>query len=214
MIDNATLRLITVVLLAFSFLLIYRLNAHDDQAEGRFEVKKEILLSPAVELAGNVVTIAIPMIAVILLLLSPTAVYGTGLNIHFYGDALVQVAGILLYTSGATLLTWSSRVLGKYDTGRIAVAEDHVLVDAGPYARVRHPGYTATFMLVLSVFMMTLHVLFLLDVLAAVAYFLYRSRLEEELMLSDESLGDDYQEYMERTGRFFPQIRNGAWLEE
>jgi hypothetical protein len=76
MIDIATLRLIAAVLLVFSVLLIYRLNFHDNEAEDTFELKEEILLQSVVELVGNLVTIGIPMVTVVLLLL-PTAVCRT-----------------------------------------------------------------------------------------------------------------------------------------
>jgi len=205
-IDVSLLRILAAILLTSSFLLIYQVNFEGNKDSQGFDVKKEVIEPPSIQVAGNIVTIFVPMIAVVLLILFPGTVYGTVLNIQFYGDTLIQVLGVVIYLAGAILLVWSSKTLDKYDTGRIAVAEDHVLVDTGPYARVRHPGYIATFMLALSVFLILLNIILILDLIAAAAYFVYRARLEEDLLSSEENLGDQYRTYIQRTGRFFPRL--------
>lgn len=121
---------------------------------------------------------------------------------------------MLLYVGGGILLFWSARHLGKFDTSKIAVAHDHVLVDTGPYSRVRHPGITATFLLAIAVFLILLNVLLFANLMAAAGYSLYRARLEEKLLSSEDGFGDQYLSYMSRTGRFFPRLMSTQTREE
>ena len=56
--------------------------------------------------------------------------------------AWARWAGVLLFLLGTALQAWAARTLGRWFSPRIAVQPDHVLVQEGPYARVRHPFYT------------------------------------------------------------------------
>lgn len=207
MIDVFILRIIAGILLVSSFLLIYVVNFREENDDGLYEARTEIHIATPIEVVGGIVTIVVPMIAIILLVILPATVYETVLNFYFLGDSLVQVLGIFLYLGGGALLIWSARHLGKFDTGRVAVAKDHILVETGPYARVRHPGYTATFLLAFAVLLILLNVLLIFNLVAAAGYFDYRARLEERLLSSKDGFGDQYLSYISRTGRFFPRIR-------
>lgn len=78
----------------------------------------------------------------------------------FGGDAsrirftTAAAAGIALGIAGGALRTWCYRELGKFFTFEMSIMKDHKLVTTGPYAIVRHPGYTGTFMTVTSVFLL------------------------------------------------------------
>lgn len=207
MIDMFTLRIIAGVLLASSFLLIYVVNFNEDKSGESYETRTEVHVATSIEVIGGIVTIVVPLIAIILLLVLPATVYETVLNFYFTGDTFLQLVGIALYIGGGILLIWSARHLGKFDTGKIGVARDHFLVATGPYARVRHPGYTATFLLVIAVLFILLNILLIANLIAAAGYFVYRSQLEEKLLSSPDGLGDQYIRYMKRTGRFFPKFR-------
>ena len=206
MIDVFMLRIIAGVLFASALLLIYIVNFTGDKASESYEAKTEIHVPTSIEVVGGIVTILVPLGAIILLLVLPGTVYETALNFYFIGDTFVQVAGLFIYAGGGALAIWSARHLGKFDTSRIAVANDHVLVDTGPYARVRHPGYTATFLIALAALFILLNILLIANLIAAVGYFVYRARLEEKLLTSQDGFGDQYRSYMNRTGRFFPRL--------
>lgn len=207
MIDVFILRIVAGVLLVSSFLLIYVVNFRGDKVSEPYETKTEIHVPTSIEIVGDIVTIIVPLVTIIVLVILPATVYETILNFYFFGDTFVQLFGMFLYAGGGFLLYWSARHLGKFDTGMIAVAQDHVLIETGPYARIRHPGYTGTFLLALAVFFLLLNVLLLVNLVAAAGYFLYRARLEEKLLSSQDSFGDQYLSYMSRTGRFFPKLR-------
>ncbi|KAF7321284.1 Protein-S-isoprenylcysteine O-methyltransferase [Mycena kentingensis (nom. inval.)] len=53
----------------------------------------------------------------------------------------VFVLGIFLTGLGAYLRAWCYRELGAFFTFEVSIRHDHRLVQSGPYAVVRHPGY-------------------------------------------------------------------------
>ena len=183
------------------------MNFRGDKVSESYETKTEIHVSTSIEAIGSIVTILIPIVAIIMLVVMPVAIYETILNFYFFGDTFIQVVGMFFYVGGAALLYWSARYLGKFDSGKIAATQDHVLIESGPYARVRHPGYTATFLMALAVFLILLNVLLIVNLVAIVLYYLYRAKLEEKLLLSEDGFSDQYLSYMSRTGRFFPKLR-------
>lgn len=207
MIDVFILRIVVGVLLVSSFLLIYVVNFRGDKVSEPYDTKTEIHVPTSIEIVGGIVTIIVPLGAIIVLVVLPVIVYETILNFYFFGDTFVQLFGMFLYAGGGSLLYWSAKHLGKFDTGKVAVAQDHVLIESGPYGRIRHPGYTATFLLALAVYFILLNVLLIVNLVLAAGYFLYRARLEEKLLSSQDSFGDQYLSYMNRTGRFFPKLR-------
>ncbi len=55
--------------------------------------------------------------------------------------------GVALYIGGQTLLIWSMVANPFFEkTARIQTDRGHRVVDGGPYAHVRHPGYVGTIM--------------------------------------------------------------------
>ena len=206
MFDVFIIRIVAGVLLVSSFLLIYMVNFRGEQGSESYETKTEISVSASIEIIGSTVTLIIPLVTIIVLVVLPAVIYETILNFYFFGDTFIQLLGIGLYAGGGALLYWSTRHLGKFDTGKIAVAKDHILIDSGPYARIRHPGYTATFLLVLAEFFILLNVLLIADLVVVGVYYLYRARLEEKLLSSQDGFAEKYLSYMSRTGRFFPKL--------
>ncbi|VDB96031.1 unnamed protein product [Peniophora sp. CBMAI 1063] len=53
------------------------------------------------------------------------------------------ILGVLSATFGATLRLWSYHAMGHHFIFDLTLLKDHELVTHGPYAYVRHPGYTA-----------------------------------------------------------------------
>jgi protein-S-isoprenylcysteine O-methyltransferase Ste14 len=80
------------------------------------------------------------------------------------------------------------------------------IVTEGPYARIRHPFYAAFLLALLAVVIAAPHVasLFVL-IYGFVALSLTAAREERRLCASD--FGEEYREYMDRTGRFHPRLR-------
>lgn len=82
--------------------------------------------------------------------------------------------------------------------------KEHKLVTDGIYRYVRHPLYTVGSSLYISFALMADNwFIFLLAVLAFIAM-AYRTPKEEANLI--EKFGDEYREYMKRTGRFLPRL--------
>jgi len=108
-------------------------------------------------------------------------------------------------TSSILLVAWIHRELGRQYSAELAIQKEHALVTTGPYARTRHPMYTVLNMFSLSMALTTSNLFVLIFAALVVVPFPWIARAEEEMLI--ETFGEDYREYMERTGRFFPRIR-------
>ncbi|HKB37833.1 MAG TPA: isoprenylcysteine carboxylmethyltransferase family protein [Gemmataceae bacterium] len=115
--------------------------------------------------------------------------------------------GVGLGIVAAALLIWTFRNLGKNLTDTVVTRKDHTLVTTGPYRWVRHPFYVSFALAVLANSLVTAN--WFLFVTGSVVFVLLvvRTRKEEDKLI--ERFGDDYREYMRRTGRFFPRRRAG-----
>ncbi|MHA1959534.1 MAG: methyltransferase [Candidatus Thorarchaeota archaeon] len=103
------------------------------------------------------------------------------------------------------LVAWIHVNLGRQYSAELAIQEGHDLVTSGPYSRTRHPMYTVLNLFSISLSITTSSLLIILFAILVAIPFPWIARKEEEMLL--EQFGDDYREYMERTGRFFPRLR-------
>ena len=117
----------------------------------------------------------------------------------------VFYVGILLMFLGIIVRQWAIAVLGRFFSLTVRVAEDHRVVEKGPYRWVRHPSYTGVLItfIGLSLAVQSLGALIVLLVVFSVS-FGYRMRVEEKALQSE--LGDDYASYMKRTKRIIPYL--------
>lgn len=113
-------------------------------------------------------------------------------------------AGFGLGLVGLGLWTWTQAVLGKEYSPQLQLRRQHRLVTSGPYAWMRHPMYTAMFGVGIALALLTANWCFVLFAVAMIAGFVIRAPREERMML--ETFGEEYQVYMQRTGRFFPKF--------
>jgi protein-S-isoprenylcysteine O-methyltransferase Ste14 len=118
----------------------------------------------------------------------------------------VRWAGLAISFLCLGFLCWVFKTIGKAGAKYVITFDDQKLVTTGPYARIRHPMYSGAFVWAVSVLLFTDHWgvggCFLALILFVVVF---RLRSEEEVLL--ERFGDDYREYMARTGRFWPSRR-------
>ena len=88
--------------------------------------------------------------------------------------------------AGVALRYWSMWVLGEFFTRTLAVFADQAVVSTGPYRWVRHPGYLAQIVVVVSGSAL---ISLSLPLVAAVALLLlaalaHRIRAEERMLIS------------------------------
>lgn len=100
---------------------------------------------------------------------------------------------------------WLFSSIGSGITPTSATRQQHSLVTSGPYRWVRHPLYTfGSSMFVAFGMMADNWFIALLGVLAFIAMAIRTPREEANLI---DKFGDDYREYMKRTGRFLPKFQ-------
>lgn len=113
--------------------------------------------------------------------------------------------GVLLGLCAVPLLIWTHRTLGRWWSAELEIQNQHRIITTGPYARIRHPMYTAFIIFTLGTVLLAAN-LFVTIFGLLVSIFLYPISKTEEQMLLNE-FGDYYRDYMKHTGRFIPRIR-------
>ncbi|MEM9036052.1 MAG: protein-S-isoprenylcysteine O-methyltransferase [Actinomycetota bacterium] len=109
---------------------------------------------------------------------------------------VVAVVGLWLF--------WRSHVdLGRNWSVTLEVREEHTLVTGGVYRRVRHPMYSAIFVLYLATPLLVHNVIAGFAGLVAFGI-MYIVRVPHEEAMMRDLFGDEYERYSQRTGRLVP----------
>ena len=93
--------------------------------------------------------------------------------------------------------------MGRNVSPTVITHEDHELVTHGPYRWIRNPLYTAAGLLFTGLGLVAAS-WFLIGA-AAVAVALVRLRLPKEEAHLEARFGQEYRDYVSRTGRFLPK---------
>lgn len=117
---------------------------------------------------------------------------------------LARWFGIVLGIVCLGLLYWMFSSIGSGITPVSATRKNHRLVTHGIYRWIRHPLYTLGTSLFVSVSLMT-DSWFIL-VMAGLAFTILAIRTPKEEANLIAKFGDEYREYMQRTGRFLPKL--------
>ena len=112
--------------------------------------------------------------------------------------------GVGLGIVSLPLLIWAQQTLGKHWSTNLQLREQHTLVTSGPYRWVRHPMYTALFTFFIASSLISANWLFILLTMVAIIGLYTRIGKEEIMMI--EQFGDEYRDYMKRTGRILPRL--------
>lgn len=130
----------------------------------------------------------------------------------FLGFADYQLPGYVPWIGAmlmviALWLFWRSHAdLGKNWSRTLEIQEGHQLITHGLYRSIRHPMYTSIALFSLAQGLMLENWLAGWSALVAFAI-LYFVRIPHEEGLMSEFFGQEYSEYMSKTGRLFPRIR-------
>jgi protein-S-isoprenylcysteine O-methyltransferase Ste14 len=112
--------------------------------------------------------------------------------------------GAVFFAAGIWMLWRSHADLGRNWTPTLGLRDGHQLVTDGIFKHIRHPMYSAHLLWAIATAMM------LPNWLAGFAFLIvsiaqYATRLNAEEQMMIEQFGDEYRDYMKRTGRFFPR---------
>jgi len=98
---------------------------------------------------------------------------------------------------------WTQVALGKEWSPQLQLRQEHQLVTTGPYARIRHPLYTAMIGYGTSLALVTANWVFVFLAGLMIVGLIARTPKEEQMMIKE--FGEEYKTYMQKTGRFFPR---------
>lgn len=113
--------------------------------------------------------------------------------------------GAGLVATALPLMYWMFSSLGKNVTDTVAIRAEHSLVTDGPYRWVRHPMYSFSFLMVTGFSLLSANWFIGLAAILGLPLLVVRTRTEEEKLI--ERFGNEYREYMQRTGRFWPHSK-------
>ena len=116
----------------------------------------------------------------------------------------IVASGFVVQVLGFALAAWARACLGRNWSHKVRVAEDHELVRSGPYRRVRHPIYTAMFMMFAGTALIAGEVHALIAFALLVVAYTRKIRQEERLMR--ETFGPAYEAYQRESGAVIPWL--------
>jgi protein-S-isoprenylcysteine O-methyltransferase Ste14 len=115
----------------------------------------------------------------------------------------VYLLGIILLIAAGILRRHCFRMLGENFTGVVLVKENQPIVERGAYKWIRHPSYSAAYLLYLALGLaLTNWVSIILLVVTAMIMYSYRISVEERALI--ETLGEPYMAYQRRTKKLIP----------
>jgi protein-S-isoprenylcysteine O-methyltransferase Ste14 len=103
---------------------------------------------------------------------------------------------------------WLFSSIGSNITPTSATRKEHQLVTSGPYRWVRHPLYTVGSSMFIALGLMADN--WFIIALAMLAFIAMARRTPKEEASLIEKFGDEYRDYMKRTGRYLPKLGGGS----
>lgn len=194
MVDDKTFQLVLILLAAAfaPFALYFRFRSVTDEKLDRWQEGAFILFGLRLG--------ALPVFASgIAWMIDPQwmdwSSAGLPVWLRWVGAAVVVCSG--------SLVVWTFRNLGKNLTDTVVTRHNHTLVTTGPYRFVRHPFYLASAAGLVGGSLAIANWFIPLAGSLPIAFLAARTRIEEQKLV--ERFGIDYQNYMQRVGRFLPR---------
>jgi len=114
--------------------------------------------------------------------------------------------GVFLGVFCTLSIYWLFSSIGRGITPTSATRTEHTLITSGPYRWVRHPLYTTGAMFFISFGFMADN--WFIASLGILTFIIMAIRTPKEEANLIEKFGDEYRDYMKRTGRFFPKLKS------
>lgn len=113
-------------------------------------------------------------------------------------------SGAALTVLGILIAFWARATLGSNWSGRVAIKQDHELIQRGPYAFVRHPIYTGLLTGMLGTVLVYGLARCFIGLLICVLALWLKSQTEEQFMV--QRFGSQYVQYRRRTRALVPFV--------
>lgn len=120
----------------------------------------------------------------------------------------IQWLGIITALVPIFFLIWVHQHLDKQWSLALEIREDHKLITSGPYRYVRHPMYLGIFVYTFGLMMISLDLLVMLFFAFSILVNYLRIPREEQMLIDE--FGDEYLDYMKRSGRLLPRFARAA----
>jgi len=117
----------------------------------------------------------------------------------------LQLFGVFLSLGGILMLVLTHHTLSTHWSRTLQFKEGHSLITTGPYGLIRHPMYTSLNIIFIGLAIVSSFWPLWILVLLMTIFFFRITRIEEDMMI--DQFGDEYESYIERTGRYLPQVR-------
>jgi protein-S-isoprenylcysteine O-methyltransferase Ste14 len=113
--------------------------------------------------------------------------------------------GVFILTSSLFVFARSHMDLKANWSPSLEIRQDHELVTKGIYRTIRHPMYASLWLgAIAQILLLQNWIAGPLNLLLFTAFYFLRVPAEEKMML--DTFGDQYREYMNKTGRVFPRL--------
>ena len=187
--------IVPVLIMSFAMHRGYYVRKHGRE-ENTLKKREEGLVS---KIAGTLGLIG--FLAVIVYGINPAWLSRAALPLSLW----LRWTGVGIALLGFALLQWAQNTLGKNWSDTPRMMKEQSLITSGPYEFIRHPIYTAFILILGSTLLMSANWLIGLTWLGmTILEIASRIGFEEGLML--EYFGDQYREYMKKTGRLLPRV--------
>ncbi len=112
--------------------------------------------------------------------------------------------GVGLGIVAVPLLLWVHQTIGRYWIAYLDLRENHRLVTDGPYRWIRHPMYTQSIIFLTALSLVSANLLMMFC--SSITIILIFNRIPKEERMMTERFGDEYRDYVRRTGRLLPRF--------
>ena len=117
---------------------------------------------------------------------------------------LTEIAAIVLTVLGFAIAAWARIHLGGNWSASVTVKQDHLLIQTGPYALVRHPIYSGMSVAALGIAVLNGDLRSFAGLALMVLGWRMRFGLEEKFMI--DQFGIQYIEYRQRVKALIPFV--------
>lgn len=188
--------LVPLLIVAFAAHRGYYVKTHSEPEEATLKKREERTVSKIASLLGM-----FGFISMIVYVVNPKWLGFANLSFPIW----LRWAGVGIALAGFALLQWAQVTLGKSWSDTPRMMKEQTLITSGPYRTIRHPIYTA-FILILgsTLFISSNWLIGLCWAGMTILETISRIGFEESRMI--EYFGNQYREYMKKTGRLLPKV--------
>ena len=123
---------------------------------------------------------------------------------YMYLPLELRILGVVIALVLIPYTYWIGKTLAENYSDTLQIQNGQTLITTGPYRRVRHPIYASAIYFLGALVLVSDNFLFMI-ILILIVPGIYRRLKKEEGMMLDQ-FGDEYMDYMKRTGRIFPKF--------